>query len=110
RSGVNRPSEGDEGGVVAHFIASDSFRTVGQFNATIDGGDGKPSTGEVRQSPASPLVFEVIGDHKYQREGPYVITVRIADTRNQVGGFAASNASLGKDLNEEDIARLAASE
>src|SRR5262249_50975416 len=80
--------------------------TAGQYNATIDWGDGTSSAGTVRQADNSPFL-EVVGDHTYQREGPYVITVRAADTKNQVGGFAASLAYIGNVTSEEDIQRLA---
>jgi hypothetical protein len=95
-----------DGEAVAHFLPSDAQATAAQFNATVDWGDGKTSPGTVQKVANSPL-YEVVADHTYEREGPYVITVRVADTKNQVGGIGASLAYIGNVTSEEDIQHLA---
>src|SRR5262249_14393447 len=81
--------------------------SAGQFAAEIDWGDGTQSEGWVRAaSEDSKLVYNVIGDHTYQREGPYMATVFLQDTKNHVGGIAGTLSVVVNVTSEENIERL----
>lgn len=64
-------------GAVAVFEDSNSAAGPGDFVATIDWGDGSSLTlGTIVFSSAA---FTVLGSHTYMDEGPFTVTVTIAD-------------------------------
>jgi hypothetical protein len=67
-------------GTVATFTDGDPGGVLSDYAATIDWGDGTPSSnGTVAQGAASGT-FAVTGGHSYADLGPYVVTTRICDT------------------------------
>src|SRR5207247_444420 len=60
----------------------------------------------VAATSESNLYYKVIGEHTYQREGPYAVTVAIQDTKNHVGGIAATLSYVVNVTSEENIERL----
>uniref|UniRef100_UPI003569E9FB hypothetical protein n=1 Tax=Stieleria sp. TaxID=2795976 RepID=UPI003569E9FB len=115
------------GASVATFIAGDPDASADQFQATIYFGDeplhdqaeGRGDATDHKPIPALiipkssagggsvPLTFEVVTEHQYLREGPYVITVLITDTKNDNGGLAVTLANVIDVTTEEEIERLA---
>jgi uncharacterized protein (TIGR03118 family) len=71
---------------VALFTDADTRAKAGDFQTSIDWGDGTlPSVGAVKQDGAG--VFHVSGGHSYVRPGAYVVTVTILDAAgSDVGG------------------------
>ena len=61
---------------VATFLHANGGETVGNFNVTIDWGDGTSSTGTVSESGTT---YTVTGTHNYLDEGTFAVTVRISD-------------------------------
>ena len=104
----------DDGVLLARFMSSDPDANETQFKAMIDWGDGQQELGVVKQNTTlkSPdgqinkLLFEVIGDHTYQRQGPYVITIQIQDTKSRVGNIATSLAYAVDTTSEENLERF----
>ena len=102
----NKDPDGDPT-AVARFVPSRSNPVAADFEAQIDWGDGQRSAGTIAVDPWFAYGFTVTGDHTYKREGPYVVTVGITDTRDDKGGFAGSLAYVFNAVDEEDIEREA---
>jgi hypothetical protein len=67
-------------GKVATFDDPDTSATASEYSATIDWGDGSPtSSGTISGSGGS---FQVDGTHTYEEEGTYDVTVVITDVDN----------------------------
>ncbi|MCA9139597.1 MAG: VCBS domain-containing protein, partial [Planctomycetales bacterium] len=106
--------------VVGRFFATTPDAKAEEFKAIIDWGDGNKTEGVVKESPlkrsddlfADPYkgLFEVLGDHTYKRQGPYVVTVQIQHTnpasKTYTGGLIVSMAYAVDTTNEEDIERF----
>jgi hypothetical protein len=79
----------DVSGVVANFIelATGSSGSAPGFPpslaATINWGDGSTSAGQIANGTVS-------GDHAYEKQGPYVISVEIVDNAEKLVGYAYS--------------------
>jgi hypothetical protein len=68
-------------GTVATFTDPDPASTAGEYSATIDWGDGTPTTaGTISGRPGGP--FTVSGTHIYVEQGTYTVTVTITDVNN----------------------------
>jgi hypothetical protein len=79
------PLEGNAfSGVVASFTDADPNAVAGDFTATITWGDGHTSTGTVTGNGSGG--FSVTGANTYAEEGPFAISVQIADA----GGASAT--------------------
>ncbi len=81
--GVNSPSQ-----TVATFTDPGGPEPVGAYVATIDWGDGGPTSVGLVTNNSN--VYTVSGSHQYAATGTFTITVTIAHTTNSV---AAPNAS-----------------
>ncbi len=90
------PTEGNAySGQVASFTDPDPASTAGEYSATIDWGDGSPtSTGNVSGPTGGP--FTVNGSHTYADEGTNKVSVTINDTDNTANtATASSTANVG---------------
>jgi streptogramin lyase len=70
------------GVTVASFTDGNPTAPIGDFTATIDWGDGSPTTiGTIAQPGGAGTAFVVTGNHTYviDRSLPYMITVTISD-------------------------------
>jgi hypothetical protein len=84
-------------GTVATFTDDDPSTNASSFTASIDWGDGTPLTaGTIAQSDT---VFIVLGDHTYKDEGPFSVTVTIADQPPGTGTASVTDAAV---VNEAD--------
>ena len=101
--------------MIARFFSSDPSPKPSQFKTIVDWGDGETSTATVRKAKLVdqneqeidvPQLYDVIADHTYKRQGPYVITLQIQDTESRAGGLATSLAYAIDTTNEEDIERF----
>jgi autotransporter-associated beta strand protein len=72
---------------VASFTDAGGPEPVGNYTATIDWGDGTPTTSGIITLAGT--VFSVTGSHAYREEGSYRVTVSVHDD----GGFMATVAS-----------------
>jgi PKD repeat protein len=82
--------------MVAMFTDSDDSTNAGSFTATIDWGDGTPVTpGTIAQSDT---VFFVIGQHTYDDEGTFTVTVVI----NESAGPGTATATTTATVTESD--------
>jgi PKD repeat protein len=83
--------------VVAMFTDSDESTNAGSFTATIDWGDGSPVTpGTIAQSDT---LFFVIGQHTYDDEGTFTVTVVI----NEIAGPGTATATTTATVTESDV-------
>jgi hypothetical protein len=82
-------------GAVATFSDDDDAASPADFTATIDWGDGSPTTaGTIAFSSAA---FVVLAQHTYADEGAFTATVAIADQPPGKGmATAADNATVGE--------------
>jgi hypothetical protein len=64
--------------VVATFIDFDATKTAGSFTATINWGDGTPTSAGTISANGSG--FDVTGTHTYAASGTFNVTIQIADT------------------------------
>jgi len=92
----------DEGtafdGVIATFTDDNDAANASDFTASIDWGDGTPVTaGTIGQSDT---IFVVIGQHTYDDEGVFTVTVTISDVAPGTG--TATTTSAGT-VNEADV-------
>ena len=63
-------------GTVANFVDPDTSATPGEYEATIEWGDGSSSTGTISGTAGK---FSVSGEHTYTEEGHYTVTTHITD-------------------------------
>lgn len=78
-------------GAVATFEDDNSAAAPGDFTATIDWGDGTPTTaGAIGSSSAA---FVVTGTHTYADEGTFTATVTIADMPPGTGTATATDTA-----------------
>jgi hypothetical protein len=78
-------------GAVATFEDDNASATPADFTATIDWGDGSPtSPGTIASSSAA---FTVIGQHTYGDEGSFTVTVTIADVSPGTGTATATDTA-----------------
>jgi hypothetical protein len=82
-------------GAVATFEDDNSAATPADFTATIDWGDGSPTTpGTIGASSAA---FTVLGQHTYADEGTFTVTVTISDVSPGTGTATATDtATVGE--------------
>jgi len=85
-SGATVPSTNPVNAVVATFTDSDPFGIASDYSASINWGDGTPSSAGTVVATASG--FGVSGVHTYQALGPHSLTVHICDA----GGSCADAA------------------
>jgi len=77
---------------VATFLDDNPDATPADFTATIDWGDGSPTTaGTIGSSSAA---FVVLGTHTYADEGTFTVTVTIADVPPGTGTATATDSAL----------------
>jgi hypothetical protein len=90
------PTEGASfGGRVATFTDPDTSSTASEYGATIDWGDGSPtSAGTISGSGGN---FTVSGTHTYKEEKSYPITVTITDIDNPSNGANANSTANVSD-------------
>lgn len=82
-------------GAVATFTDPDSTATAAEYSATIDWGDGSPTTpGVITGTPAQ---FTVTGTHTYAEEGSYTITVTITDVDNSGNSATVMSKAIVAD-------------
>ena len=85
---------------VANFTTGDPLATPADFSASISWGDGGSASGTVSASGAG---FAVSGGHTYAEEGPYQVTVTIAEIAD------ASNSAVAHSVATVGDALLSAS-
>jgi hypothetical protein len=81
-AGSISPTEGIAltGVQVASFTTTNTSNVAGDFTATIDWGDGQPTTtGTVTAVSGSPGHFTVTGSHTYAEEGSFTLKTTIVD-------------------------------
>jgi hypothetical protein len=66
-------------GTVATVTDPDTSATSGEYTATIDWGDGSPTSAGVLSGPVGGP-FSVVGSHTYAEEGTYTVKVTVMDT------------------------------
>ncbi len=92
------PAEGTAfNGTLANFIDSNPFAVAGDFNASINWGDGSPaSTGTIVADASTPGRFNLIGNHVFA-DGPAVFNVSVSLNDNSVVGrpVAAGAEAIG---------------
>lgn len=77
------PEQSSFTGAVATFTDDNPAATPADFTATIDWGDGSPtSAGSIGSSSAA---FTVVGTHTYADEGTFTVTVTISDVSPGTG-------------------------
>lgn len=82
-------------GVVATVSDPDTAATASEYSATIDWGDGSPSTsGALAGSGGS---FTVSGSHTYADAGSYVVTVVVTDIDTPTNSASATTAATVAD-------------
>jgi hypothetical protein len=91
---------------IATFTSIDTTAVSSDFNATINWGDGTPSTAGIIAEDASD-VFHVIGTHTYTYGGPFTPDVTIRDpngTLYATGSFYQTNlvSSISGDAAVQD--------
>ena len=64
---------------VATFTHASGVELASAFNAIIDWGDGKTSTGTITQSGTT---YSVLGSHRYKKSGSYTITTTVTEVGN----------------------------
>jgi outer membrane protein assembly factor BamB len=78
-------------GKVASFDDPDTSATASEYSATIDWGDGSPtSSGTISGSGGS---FQVDGTHTYTEEGSYKVTVTITDVDDSSNTATANSTA-----------------
>jgi PKD repeat protein len=78
-------------GAVATFEDDNPAATPSDFTASIDWGDGSPTTaGTIASSSAA---FVVLGQHTYADEGSFTVTVTIADQSPGTGTATATDTA-----------------
>jgi PKD repeat protein len=93
---VNEQSSYD--GAVATFEDDDPNAGPADFTATIDWGDGSPTTpGTIAFNSGA---FVVLGQHTYADEGSFTVTVTISD---QPPGTGTATAASTATVNEADV-------
>jgi hypothetical protein len=85
--------------LVATFKDYDATKTASAFSATINWGDGTPSSSATIASNGSGG-FNVNGTHTYTSAGIYTVAVQVSDTS---GNFAAANGSASVSANAPSI-------
>ncbi len=83
-------------GIVATFTDLDANGSVGDFNATIDWGDGVSSSGHVSANAGGG--FSVHGQHTYGIAGTFPFSVTIRDIGG-TGGLASGSARVAVRVN-----------
>ncbi|MCU0961267.1 MAG: NF038129 family PEP-CTERM protein, partial [Pirellulaceae bacterium] len=78
-------------GLVATFTSADSSLQPGNFEATIQWGDGGESPGLVLQPEGPGTSFQVFGKHMYAETGGYPLWVRVHDIANNLDTEPISN-------------------
>jgi Bacterial Ig-like domain (group 1) len=73
--------------VVATVTDPDPASTASEYSATIDWGDGSPTSAGTLSGPTGGP-FDVNGTHTYVEEGTYTVTVKVTDT-----DFPANNGT-----------------
>jgi hypothetical protein len=82
-------------GAVATFSDPDTSATAGEYAATIDWGDGTPTTaGTITGSAGS---FTVGGSHVYAEEGSKTVTVTITDAGDSANTATATSTATIAD-------------
>jgi hypothetical protein len=78
-------------GAVATFVDDNPGASPADFTATINWGDGSPTTaGSIGSNSAA---FVVIGQHTYADEGSFTVTVTIADASPGTGTATATDTA-----------------
>lgn len=86
------PEQSAFDGAVATFTDDNPAAAPGDFTATIDWGDGSPTTaGTIGSSSAA---FVVLGQHTYADEGAFTATVTISDVSPGTGTATATDSAL----------------
>jgi hypothetical protein len=85
-------------GPVATFTDDDDSTNADSFTASIDWGDGTPATaGTIAQSDT---IFIVLGQHTYDDEGSFTVTVTISDVAPGTGTATTTSTGL---VTEADV-------
>lgn len=84
---------------LANFSSTNPAAVAGQFQATVDWGDGTTTAGTVTGSAARG--FQVVGGHAYPEEGNYPVTVDIVSMPGG-GGGQGSTLSINATANVAD--------
>jgi hypothetical protein len=83
-------------GPVATFTDSDPKSTAAEYSATIDWGDGSPTTAGVPNGPMGGP-FTVNGTHTYAEDGTYKVTVVITDIDTPSNNATANSTARVAD-------------
>jgi hypothetical protein len=86
-------------GVIATFTTSDATASAGNFQVTINWGDGTPLDTTSSSVTGSGGTFSVSGTHTYAASGSFPIAITIVDlnlTMTSVGGSTATVTSTAK--------------
>jgi hypothetical protein len=83
-------------GPVATFTDPDPMSTAAEYSATIDWGDGPPTTAGVITGPMGGP-FTVNGTHMYAEEGSYPVTVVITDIDTPSNTDTAHSKAVVRD-------------
>ena len=74
--------------VVAVFADRDETLTSRDFTATINWGDGSSSPGKILADPGTLGQFLVLGTHRYDTPGPFVVSTTIRNVKGSTGSIA----------------------
>jgi hypothetical protein len=86
---------------VATFTAVDPTETVGDFQVTIDWGDGTVTPGFVTATGDPTQPFQVSGNHTYLTLGSYPVEVHVTDTKHSIQATTAVDVSRAPDEQSE---------